>query len=420
MGPGSINDKRIQEPGPEVWRGFVKKGYKGYRSYQYLDRSKDYRSFKLSKEVDRVEPYLVPLSSEEEKRAERIVKEHVNISLHDHPTITPEDVNELMDYEREGREATAFEGLAHSCLDAVFDNMMDGTCVIGSKAGWKWADIIHDIGMRSCDIAHQDFLIKGQSIEDIYRAKREGKIAWFISLESATMIDNELDRIEILYGLGARMMGITYSESNNLGSGLKEKNDGGLTSFGEAAVERMNKIGMAIDVSHSGDRTAMDTIRISKKPVFITHIGARNLWNIKRLKLDDLFIACAQKGGVIGIEAAPHTTITKNHPRHDIESYMEHFEYIKGLVGIDHVAFGPDALFGDHVGLHGLFTKNMSIESSHNGDSFPHVEYVKGLENPSEASVNIVRWLVKHGYPDEDIGKALGGNILRVLKEVWI
>lgn len=397
----------------------MKVGYKGYKSYQYLKANEDYCAFELAREVNRVKPYLVPLSAEEEQRVAEMVGKNTIISVHEHPTIIPHDVSALIAYEREGREATAFEGLAHSYLDAVFDNMMDGTCVISSKAGWKWLDVIHDIGMRSCDIAHQDFLIKGYGIDDIYRAKREGKIAWFISMESSTMIENELDRIEILYGLGVRMMGITYSESNNLGYGLKEKSDGGLTSFGRAAVERMNKIGMAIDVSHTGDKTAMDVIEASRKPIFISHIGARNLWDMKRLKPDNVFKACADKGGIIGIEAAPHTTITKKHPCHGIEAYMEHFEYIKELVGIDHVTFGADTLYGDHVGLHGLFSKNMSIHENTAGESFERVPYVQGLENPTEVSWNTVRWLVKHGYSDEDICKILGGNTLRVLKEVW-
>ena len=367
-----------------------------------------------------MEPYLLPLTPAEEARYQRLIRDTVVISLHEHISVTPEDIDELMDYEREGRECTGFAGLAASCLDAVFDNMMDGTCVIHSRAGWKWEDVIHDIGMRACDIAHQDFLFKGERLEDIVRAHREGRIAWFIALESSTPIENELDRIEILYGLGVRMMGITYSESNSLGSGLKEQSDGGLTAFGREAVERMNKIGMAIDVSHAGDQTSLDTIGISKKPVFITHTGARALWNMRRLKPDDVLKACAEKGGVIGIEAAPHTTITRKHPRHDLESFMEHFEYIKELVGIDHVAFGPDALYGDHVGLHHLFSRNMSIAANTAGDTFPPVDYVKGLENPTEASHNVIRWLVKHAYSDEDIAKVAGGNIMRALREIWV
>jgi membrane dipeptidase len=98
---------------------------------------------------------------------------------------------------------------------------------------------------------------------------------------------------------------------------------------------------------------------------------------------------------------------------------MEHFEYVANLVGIDHVAFGPDTLFGDHVGLHHVFAGALSIKSAHGTIAFNEVEYVKGIENPAEAFPNIVRWLVAHGYSDEDIRKSVSGNIVRVLEEVW-
>ena len=152
----------------------MKKGYRGYRSYQYLMPDQDYPYFKLAEEVGRVVPYVVPLAEAEEQRLKQLVDHHLIISLHEHPTVIPENVTQLLDYERAGREATGFAGLAHSCLDAVFDNMMDGTCIIGSKAGWKWQDVIHDMGIRACDIAHQDFLIQGRSVADMYRAKAEG------------------------------------------------------------------------------------------------------------------------------------------------------------------------------------------------------------------------------------------------------
>lgn len=178
---------------------------------------------------------------------------------------------------------------------------------------------------------------------------------------------------------------------------------------------------MAIDCSHVGDKTTMDVINASTKPIFLSHCGAKSLWNSRRLKPDDVIKACADKGGVIGIEAAPHTTLTINNTQHSIESFMEHFEYIKDMVGIDHVAFGPDTLYGDHVGLHRTFASNLSIKSAHEGSAeFEEVEYVKGLENPTEASINIVRWLVKHNYSDQDIEKVLGGNTIRALKEIWV
>ena len=104
---------------------------------------------------------------------------------------------------------------------------------------------------------------------------------------------------------------------------------------------------------------------------------------------------------------------------------MEHFEYVRDLVGIDHVAFGPDTLYGDHVGLHNVSAQTLSLGDSQkprDGSAPPQhepVAYVKGIENPTEGSKNILRWLVAHEYSDEDIEKVLGGNILRVLGEVW-
>ncbi len=395
------------------------KKYSGYRSFQYLEEGVDYRPFKLAKEVDRVPSRKVDVTAEQERRAQRLLEENLVISLHDHAFIVPDDPEQIFEYRRAGRDWTGYQGLSISGMDAVFDCLMDGTAVITSKAGWKWDDIIWDLGMRLSDIAHQDMVIRAETTEDIERARATGQIAFIPSLEAATPIENELDRLDILYGLGIRSSGIAYSEANTLGSGLREACDGGLTEFGRAAVRRMNKLGIAIDVSHSGDQTSMDTIEVSEKPIFITHVGARALWDTKRMKPDHIFKACAEKDGVIGIEAAPHTTLTKQHRRHSIESFMEHFEYVANLVGIDHVAFGPDTLFGDHVALHHAFARQLSIQAAHGQQDFEEVEFVDGIENPGEEFPNIVRWLVKHGYSDGDITKVLGGNVMRVLKQVW-
>jgi membrane dipeptidase len=395
------------------------KSYSGYRSYEYLEPGVDFKPYKLAKEIGRVDPYVVSVSEEQESLVQEILDEDTVVSLHDHTFITPEDISQIFEYNRQARHATGYEGLSISGLDVVFENFMDGTAMVTSSAGWKWMDVIHDMGMRFSDVAHQDMVIKAESLDDLVRAKREGKVALVASLESATPIENEVDRLDVLYGLGVRCMGIAYSEANMLGSGLREDNDGGLTKFGRKCVQRMNKLGMSIDVSHSGDRTALDTVEVSDKPIFITHVGARALWNTNRMKPDDVLKACAAKGGVIGIEAAPHTTLTHQHPQHNIESYMQHFEYVGNLCGMDHVAFGPDTMFGDHVEVHHAFAGPLSIGAAHNGPQFDEVEYVKGVENPGEVFPNVTRWLVSHGYSRNDISKVLGGNVLRVLGETW-
>ncbi len=401
----------------------MKKAYDGYESFSYLEPGADYRVFELHDTHERIEPWRVPLDEAGEVRAAELAHRCTVVSLHEHLGLFPDPIDDTPAYVREGRMATAFRALAHSGLDAAFDNLMDGICQIESKSGWKWNDVLHDLGMRLCDLAHQDFLVPARRVEDILAAKETGRIAWLPSMEGAAMIENELDRIDLLFGFGVRCLGIAYSEANALGSGLKEPRDGGLTMFGRKAVERMNKVGMLIDCSHAGDVTTMDTIDVSEAPVVLTHIGARALWDTNRLAPDEVLEAIAGSGGVIGIEAAPHTTLTAAHPRHSLESFMEHFEYVKGLVGIDHVGFGADTLFGDHVGLHRAYTASLSLQAAEKkgggGADFPRVDHVEGLENPTEAWDNILRWLVAHSYPDDEIEKALGGNVLRVLRQVW-
>lgn len=398
----------------------IRKNYRRYHSFKYLEPGKDYKPFKLVRQIDRVKSSIVELSKAEEERAQEIMEKYVAISLHDHTMVFPENTKEIMDYIRRGRWWIGYEGLSVSGLDAVFEGLHDGVGLITSRDPWDWDNIVYQIGMYASDIDHQDFAFIARRAEDIERAHREGKLAVVIHLESTPRIGGDIDKVDVLYGLGVRCMGITYSRGNEFGSGLADKVDRGLTDLGYELVERMCKLGMAIDIAHASDKTSLEVIEASKKPVFITHAGARALWPSNRMKPDEVIQALAERGGVIGIEAAPHTTLTKNRPRHDLESVMEHFQYVVNLVGIDHVGFGPDTLFGDHVILHKLFASELSISAMKTEEvpEYEEVEFVDGIENPSQFT-NIVRWLVKHGYSDQEIAKAIGGNALRVIKQAW-
>lgn len=388
-----------------------------YTSYSYLPDGTIPR-FDLDPEVDRVPPYDLGLTAEQAAHAEALLTENLVISLHDHPTVFPRDVTQIPAYNRTGRQHTAFEGLRRSGVTAVFDNMADGTACITGHAPWRWDDVVTDLGMRQADIAHQRDVVVARSVADIERARRDGTVAVVFGLEAATPIENELDRLDVLFGLGLRQIGIAYSDSNALGAGLVDGDDGGLTRFGVKAVARMNQVGLAIDVSHSNDRTGIETCEASSKPVFMTHAGARALWDIPRLKRDPALRAIAGTRGVVGVSAAPHTTISYDHRAHSLESVMDHFEYIANLIGLEHVAFGPDTLFVDHVGLHTQFASLLSGAMA-TAPEHPRVAYVAGLESMEESFHNIAGWLVKYGYSDDDIRAVLGGNILRALREIW-
>jgi membrane dipeptidase len=390
-----------------------------YSSYDYLAGDLSLPVVPLTPESGRVPAYDGGFTAAEVARAEQLLADNVTISLHDHPVLFPADMADTPRYNRTGRQHTAFTGLRESGLTVVFDNMMDGTACVTGNAPWQWDDVVLDLGMRLADLAHQDGVGVIRTVADIEATHAAGGVGLVFGLEAATPIGNDLDKLDVLFGLGIRQVGIAYSDSNALGSGLNEVVDGGLTALGRRAVRRMNQLGLAVDVSHSSDRTGIDACAASDAPVFITHAGARAVWDIPRLKGDDVLRAVADTGGVIGMSAAPHTTVSHAHPRHSIASVMDHFRYCLDLVGIDAVGFGPDTLYGDHVGLHTTFAGLLSSEPRPGAPVPERVPYVDGLENPTESFHNIAAWLVRDGFTDEEITKVLGGNVLRALRSIW-
>jgi membrane dipeptidase len=405
-----------------------KKKYDDYKAFDYLEAGFDYKVFDLVKHP-RIEPYYVPLDKTEEERFQGLVERSTLIDLHEHPVLWPEDMRDVPELHGLGRHFTAYKALSTSHLDCVFDNLMDGMSYVTSFSGWKWNDMIHDIGIRLSDIAHQNLITHCRTVQDIKDAKENGKIALVLALESATPIENELDRIDVLYGLGVRSMGICYSESNMLGGGMGEAyKDSGLTDFGYDAVKRMNKLGLLIDVGHTNDRTAIEAVEASSYPIYNSHSGPAAI-AIGHTNGDEMLQAMAEKGGVLGVGGAGQGLRTEKYPIGSIESYMECVEYCIDLMGIDHVGCGPDTLYGAHQELYKVWFPrkkgHYTREGRAQGRSWSVPEgvvdpgYVKGLENPSEY-VNIMRWMIKHGYGDGEIQKVIGSNAMNLLESVWV
>ena len=404
------------------------KEYSGYKAFQYLEPGFDYMEYELCREFDRVPPYFVPLSKTEEERFEEIVEKSILIDLHEHPVLWPEDMSQALEFQHLGRNFLAYEALSVSGLDCVFDNLMDGTAYITSFMGWKWSDIIHDIGIRLSDIHHQEMVIPCLRVRDIKDAHENGRIALVLCLESATPIENELDRVDVLYGLGVRSMGVCYSESNMLGGGMGETDpSAGLTDFGYDVVKRMNKLGMLVDVAHANDKTAIGAVEASDKPVYNSHSGPASIAQ-GHIHGDEALQALAEKDGLLGVGGAGRGLSTERNPLGSIESYMECVEHCVDLMGIDHVGCGPDTLYGNHQGLYEYwFARPLGHHERPGGRPRarrplpPGVEdpgYVRGLENPNEF-VNIPRWMIRNGYSDAEISKIIGLNALKMLERVW-
>jgi membrane dipeptidase len=259
------------------------------------------------------------------------------------------------------------------------------------------------------DVARQgEAVVRIGRADDVLAARQRGVIGLLPTVEHLA-IGSQLHRIDVLYGLGVRLAGLTYSRKSYLGDGQFERTDCGLSELGVAAVERMNDLGMIIDLSHAGGRTALEAIEHSRAPVVFSHNAARAIWPTRRTREDVDFKACADKGGLIGITAVPNSL--SDAPDQDITCVLDHYDYLVKLVGIDHVAIGTDTTVGDHVGFH-----KAAMGRDVSGYSFP-APYLNGLESPADGK-NIIRGLIARGYDDQAIVKIAGQNALDLLRRV--
>jgi membrane dipeptidase len=187
---------------------------------------------------------------------------------------------------------------------------------------------------------HPDYLVRVDGPNDLPRAKQEGKIGIILGMQDANHL-RSVDDVDAFYRMGQRLTQLTYNSQNHLGDGCKVSHDRGLTEFGGAVVARMNSIGMVIDVSHCGQRTSLDAISSSTKPVLITHSNCRALApGVARCKPDEVIRAAARSGGVLGITAVRQFVRTRGPAT--IEDVLNHFDHAVKLVGVEHVGVGSD------------------------------------------------------------------------------
>ena len=378
-------------------------------SYEYLEQG-NVIPVRLSKAVARVDDAIVELNPEEKQRVRKIHSESPMIDFHNHLYVLPEDLNDFDTLSRSGRIPTDYEGIKISGMDACFYAMGGLMARKHSHVPWQFEDIVWDMGMRQADLYHhKDSVMLATSVNHLFEAKRNGKLAVFTATENAGVIGNDIDRLDVLYGLGIRCMGLSYNQRNCIADGAKEDADSGLSRFGYKVVERMNRLGMLIDLSHSSEATSRQAIEASEASCCATHSVARAVVDSPKGKSDALIALMAGKGGLIAVQAVPNTTSRK--ASQSVFDMVDHIDHIVKLVGVDHVAIGTDAMYGDHVAMHKQIGKQMGLTVK----EFP-ADYIQYIENPSQFT-NITRALIARGYSDRDIKKIMGGNVIELLKQ---
>src|SRR6185503_16178059 len=188
-----------------------------------------------------------------------------------------------------------------------------------------------------------DLFLKVRTAADLDRARAEKKLGVIYSFESAAMLEDKIERIEVFRGLGVRVMQLNYNRRTPLGVGCLDGDTDGLTDLGRQAVAKMNELGVALDLSHSNTKTTADGIAASTKPPLITHAGCRAVYQHPRNKEDRDLKALADKGGVVGIYMLPYITESPKQPM--LEDYLRHLEHALKVCGEDHVGVGSDVPF---------------------------------------------------------------------------
>ncbi|HZI46616.1 MAG TPA: membrane dipeptidase [Pyrinomonadaceae bacterium] len=261
-----------------------------------------------------------------------------------------------------------------------------------------------------------DHFMRIDSVGDLKRVKKSGKIGILLGLQNSEHFRRPED-VDFFRGLGQRVSQLTYNTRNLIGNGSTERRDEGISDFGISIIEQMNKVGMAVDVSHCGDRTTLDAFEISKKPVLITHSNCRALVpGHPRLKTDEAIRKVGEGGSVIGITGV--RMFVKGDEPTTVEHVLDHFDHVKKLIGPEHLGVGSDI---DLYGYDAMPPElNKQLRAAYKGSySFREKIDIEGLNHPKRM-FDLTEGLRRRKYSDSEIEGILGGNFERVLGQIWV
>src|SRR5687768_1926872 len=261
----------------------------------------------------------------------------------------------------------------------------------------------------------EQYFMRIDSIADFARAKASRKIGLLAGLQNSEHFRNPRD-VDFFFAIGQRISQLTYNSRNLIGNGSTERRDEGISDFGVAMIGRMNRTGMAIDVSHCGDRTTLDAFELSKRPVLITHSNARALaLGHPRCKPDEAILAVGKAGSVMGITAV--RMFVKNDEPTTIEHALDHFDHVKKLIGPEHLGVGSDI---DLDGYDDMPPElNKQLRAGYKGSyGFREKIDIEGIDHPKRM-FDLTEGMIRRKYSDAEIEGVLGGNFIRALSEIW-
>jgi membrane dipeptidase len=269
---------------------------------------------------------------------------------------------------------------------------------------------------------HPEVVARVRIASDITKAKKNRRCGLVYGVQDGVAFETDLARLADLHALGLRVVQPTYNRRNLLGDGCLEPANAGLSRSGVTAIERMNELGILVDLSHCGRQTAADAIRVSKKPVAFTHTGCQALADHPRNRTDEEMRAVAEKGGVSGIYFMPYLSEGRQPTAADI---VRHIEHMVQVAGEDHVSIGTDGNLSPTVvddKYKEGFAKN-TRERREAGIAAPwetETGYLFAADlNTSRRFATLAKMLADRRHSAARIEKILGGNLLRVFGDTW-
>lgn len=259
-----------------------------------------------------------------------------------------------------------------------------------------------------------DIIVQVRVVDDILRAKADGRVGIILGWQNTSGIDDNLDFLEVFAELGIRVVQLTYNTQNLVGSGCYEHHDGGLSGFGRDVVSEMNRLGLLVDLSHVGELTAAHAVDASRKPVAYTHCCPRSLKDHPRNKSDETMRKIVDRGGYVGLTMFP--PFLAKGTRSTVDDVIDVADYLIDLLGEEHVGIGTDMSQGQPWS----WQEWLMHDKGHGRrlTTFGELTFPAGIETIADFP-NLADAMVRKGWPGSRIERVLGQNWLRLLRDVW-
>ncbi len=274
----------------------------------------------------------------------------------------------------------------------------------------KWEKLFHE---------NSDLIFLGKNFQDIDKANKENKTAIFFGFQNCSPIEDDINLVEKVYQLGCRFMQLTYNNQSLLATGCYEKVDSGVTNFGREVIREMNRVGLVVDMSHSAEKSTLDAIEFSEKPIAITHANPSFWHPAKRNKSTDLLKILSDSGGMLGLSLYPHHL--KDNTNCTLDSFCEMVAKTAEIMDVKKIGIGSDLCL-DHP--------DTVVEWMRNGSWSKSKNYGEGSKNKpgfpkqpdwfldARGFSNIEKGLKKAGFSDTETHGILGNNWYNFYKSI--